>query len=318
MSAPHQMLSIAILVGTVLLLAGCEVQRNVTVDTSPTGATIWIDDEIIGPAPQRVTVPKTGQTNVTACCPGYDRASIVVSANTIPPERQTTIKLKRQRSLSLTCRTFPEGAAVFLNGEFRGTTPIELTDLAPGTAEITFRMEGREPASRTTELDPATPAQTVKATLKSVTEGYYLQQIETNRQELANYVDLAHHYMLEKRFPDAMEIFEKGIELVFDHAHISASRLWSEVGRVTERQYNYGDDDDVKKACRLLRDMLANVIDGKPRGENRLYLFATYVVVLDKLSERRKAQQYFEKVWSEFPRNKHLERLRRRYRFSTY
>ncbi|MBT3380696.1 MAG: PEGA domain-containing protein [Lentisphaerae bacterium] len=313
-----QTLCLLVLPTAIWLLTGCDAKRTVTVETSPPGAAIWAGDDIIGPAPQKVTVPAEGDVHLTVYHPGFESASATIAASALPPERRTTITLRRQRPLSLTCRSSPAGAALFLNGEFRGTTPVELADLTPGAAEITFRMEGREPVSKTVALTPDNPTQTVNATLKSVTEGYYLQQIQTTPDELPNYVDLAHHYMLEKRFDDAMRILKGGIDIAFKNPHLSASRLWSEVGRVTERQYDYGDADDVKKARRLLRDMLGKVVKADAGGEQRLYLLTSYVVVLDSLSERRKAQQYFEKAWSEFPRNKHLERMRRKYRFSIY
>jgi len=54
--------------------------------------------------------------------------------------------------------TIPVGASVYLNGEFRGSTPLKIQDLAPGTYVVDIRMNGyrNETVERTlngTKLD---------------------------------------------------------------------------------------------------------------------------------------------------------------------
>lgn len=45
-------------------------------------------------------------------------------------------------SISISVITFPKEAAVYLNGEYRGVTPLKIEHLSPGTYEVDIRMNG--------------------------------------------------------------------------------------------------------------------------------------------------------------------------------
>ena len=51
----------------------------------------------------------------------------------------------------------PAGAEVTVNGESRGTTPLELLDLPLGVYELSLRLKGYEPVTREASLTAAAP-----------------------------------------------------------------------------------------------------------------------------------------------------------------
>ena len=72
---------------------------------------------------------------------------------------------------------------------------------------------------------------------------------------------------------------------------IDASRLWSEVQRVTTVQYQYGNEADVKAAREAVRGMIEGLLREHPKGSGPLY--AKYAEILDVLGERQKAEEAF-------------------------
>ena len=118
------------------------------------------------------------------------------------------------------------------------------------------------------------------------------------------YADLAHHYVTEKRFDDAAAVFARGIRVVLTVPGIDASRLWSEVQRVTTVQYQYGSEVGVKAAREAVRDMIEGLLREHPKGSGPLY--AKYAEVLDVLGERQKAEEAFSAGRRLYPDDREL------------
>gem|GEM_PF-2692770 len=72
---------------------------------------------------------------------------------------------------------------------------------------------------------------------------------------------------------------------------IDASRLWSEIQRVTTVQYQFGTEADVKAAREAVRVMIEGLFREYPKGSGPLY--AKYAEALDVLGERQKAEEAF-------------------------
>lgn len=48
---------------------------------------------------------------------------------------------------TISVATFPKGAAVYLNGEYRGTSPVKMTEIPPGDYLVNISMAGYNPES---------------------------------------------------------------------------------------------------------------------------------------------------------------------------
>ncbi len=297
------------------LLAGCK-PAPVTVTSSPPGATVWRGDEILGPTPVELVLSKEGSVALRVCKPSYEDALVRLERSSPPPRNMLHVELRKPRGVSIQCSSIPTGAEIYLDGEHRGVTPLELTGLEPRMYEVVFRLKGRRQATQTVDLSDATGPRAVEAELASLTEAYYLQQIKKEPDAMQNYVDLAHHYVLEHRFQEAVDTFAAGVELVVKNPGISdAARLWSEIDRVIARQYDYGTAEDVEKAKQVLEEGLSKLLV-KHRGKAPLMLYVCQINVLDATNQRQRAQETFEEAWRKFPNEKYLIRLRKQKRFA--
>ncbi len=67
-------------------------------------------------------------------------------------EVQTRYEALAAQTGSLTIASTPAGASVWVDGEEKGTTPLTLTLLAPGSYALVLRLEGHEDAELTSEV----------------------------------------------------------------------------------------------------------------------------------------------------------------------
>ncbi len=124
----------------------------VSISTTPPGAEIMIDGQVLGSTPYTAEVLE-GEHELTLKLPAHkawqdDLTIIAGQDQTLPP-----VVLERADGLVFV-RSQPSGANVTINGEFRGQTPLEVA-LAPGRAhELTLFRSGYSPATRRVETRP--------------------------------------------------------------------------------------------------------------------------------------------------------------------
>ena len=110
------------------------------VQSSPTGAQVYLDGAYLGLTPLVASVP-AGRHRLEVRKAGYApyRASVRVA----PGERvQVYARLVPEPSSGrLSVSSEPEGAAVYLNGSYRGKTPLAI-ELAPGVYDLRLALPG--------------------------------------------------------------------------------------------------------------------------------------------------------------------------------
>lgn len=140
---------------------------DVTVDSAPEGAEIFVDGESTGKTTPAVVEILAGEHEVRLKAPGHKshRQRILVAA-----EEQRTlpaVELIRADAL-LTVRTRPSGAGITLNGQFQGETPLELAIRSGEQFRLQAFRSGYQPAQRTIEL-PSGAERTLDMNLEQLT-----------------------------------------------------------------------------------------------------------------------------------------------------
>ncbi len=97
-------------------------------------------------------------TRSPASKPSPDGSSAIPPEPPIPPVVSGTLKVT----------TEPDGASVFVNGEKRGVTPLDLETLALGPYQIRIAQDGFEEEELQAELTPESPMATLDVALRPV------------------------------------------------------------------------------------------------------------------------------------------------------
>lgn len=122
----------------------------VRIDSSPSGADVLIDGERVGRTPADLEVGG-GKHEIKLELSGYRswRDQITVRPN--EPLKLARVNLAKADG-NLQISSSPSGAAITVNGNYRGQSPLALT-LAPGTThEIRISAAGHRPASRSVSV----------------------------------------------------------------------------------------------------------------------------------------------------------------------
>jgi len=141
---------------------------TLVVDSTPSGASVYVDGSYQGTTPLTVKVqPGPHEVNVTL--KGYEPYTKTVN---VPPGGTVRMAAKLEKKPAagtLQVNSEPPGASVYVDGTYRGTTPLTLT-LPPGTHTVEVRKEGYQPVKRTIEVAPGEEKR-ITLTLPAVPQG---------------------------------------------------------------------------------------------------------------------------------------------------
>jgi len=136
---------------TVMVNAGKSVVLNVTlepkpgilsVNSTPPGAEVYVNGTYRGRTPLSITLPP-GRYQVVVTLKGYQQYAETINLSA-GENVSIFARLNKEAVGTLQINTTPSGADVYVDGSWRGTTPIILT-LPPGTHTIEIRKEGYPP-----------------------------------------------------------------------------------------------------------------------------------------------------------------------------
>ena len=123
---------------------------RVDFSSEPAGATVLINGSSRGVTPLRVEAIPSGEVELVLALEGYAsyREKLVVKAGeTVRVEARLTAQ---PGALAVVAQ--PEPARIYVNNEFRGETPVDLGDLAPGEYRVRAERRGYETDARTVRV----------------------------------------------------------------------------------------------------------------------------------------------------------------------
>ncbi|ASJ03497.1 hypothetical protein A3L09_09605 [Thermococcus profundus] len=139
---------------------------TVKVLSTPIGAEVYLDGESIGKTPGNFTIP-SGSHTITLHLDGYLNytTAVTVSPGETKVVNATLIPIPAKLSINST----PSGASVYINGSYKGETPLTL-NLTPGVYNVTISKQGYDNYTTTITLNPGENRR-IKAKLTHLT-GY--------------------------------------------------------------------------------------------------------------------------------------------------
>jgi formylglycine-generating enzyme required for sulfatase activity len=124
----------------------------VTLSSAPPGATIEVDGEASGTTPATVEMG-AGSREVVVRLDGYKPWQRTLSVESDVPQTLPEITLEPADG-TLQVRSAPEGAAVAVGGQFRGTTPLSLSLASGREHALRISRDGYRAAERSVSLKP--------------------------------------------------------------------------------------------------------------------------------------------------------------------
>jgi uncharacterized caspase-like protein len=133
--------------------------------TSPAGATVTLDGEVLGTTPleRKVEIPANKSASLKLDLDGYETAERRVDLK-VGRETKLTVTLVRQperpKSATLDVVTVPPGAEISIDGVVQGKSPLRFNreTTTPISVSVRASLPGYEIAEQTATLDPSVPA----------------------------------------------------------------------------------------------------------------------------------------------------------------
>jgi hypothetical protein len=140
---------------------------SINVDSSPSGAAVYLNGNYRGIAPLSITQVRSGSYSVECDLVNYQPYSTTttVSMGTVSYVNCPLQKIVSPGSLYVV--SDPPGAATYLDGTYKGKTPLSLSNIAPTTHTIEFDLSGYYDWKSTVTV-PAGGTRTVSATLAPI------------------------------------------------------------------------------------------------------------------------------------------------------
>ncbi len=124
-----------------------------SITSSPSGATVRVDGHYVGSTPVTTQVTAGTTHRVQVEYPGYDAFSAVYTAysgqtTSIPVSLTQT----PQTTGYLTVTSSPSGADVYVDGSYRGYTPMTVGNLVVGAHTLELRLAGYQKSTQTFQI----------------------------------------------------------------------------------------------------------------------------------------------------------------------
>jgi hypothetical protein len=127
---------------------------------NPPGAHIFLNDKLKGISPLEISSISGGKYDLKFTLIGYETwqkcieipegQKLTINANLI--KNETVIKPPSYGEIFI--NSSPNGAAIFIDSQYHGTTPTKIRDILVGTHEITLNLSGHEKFSKTITIQP--------------------------------------------------------------------------------------------------------------------------------------------------------------------
>jgi hypothetical protein len=148
-------------VGEIVETRAAEPTGTITVSSLPSNATVYIDDAYEGTTPVTILSVKVGSHTIKLEKYGYEAITrtVTVRAGETANTSETLTHLAQETG-SISISSSPSGAAIYLNGIYKGTTPKTISSVEVGSHTIKLEKYGYEAVTRTVTVRAGETANT--------------------------------------------------------------------------------------------------------------------------------------------------------------
>lgn len=266
-----QRLIISVLICTFMLVLMSHTNGqhvDIKITTLPNGAEVWLNNKFLGLTPYRITDVSSQAKSLRLELHGYD--TFVTELNSF--RSKVEAKLSPSKYGSLRVITKPKNAVIFLNGIYRGNSPMTLSSIEFGSHTIALSRVGFRPVRKSIIIDDVAPLE-LELELADEKRLYLKQALVEDANSIPNHMEYAHYLRIIKAWDEAAAAYEVG----FFVANRVIARFWLQdtkkhkknqqmLGKMT-RTFNL--DRSVKNANIKVKEFAADTKDIQSKMKKR-------------------------------------------------
>lgn len=228
------------------------------VTSEPTKATVFVDDRYAGVTP--LEVPKLTPGHHFVKLTKRDHLPWTKLVELLYPREKINAKLAIKPKGTLIVTSDPAEADVYIDGEYEGKTPLEKKDLDANPYSVRIEREHFQPWE--TEVDvPGGRQVKVHGTLKSKVEGWYLDRLKRNPNDVSCHTELGHYYLVRGKLDASVKAIARAVQVMGSGADTSdyGGRLAQEIAKMWSQTFKFGGDLPLNKVRKALHAALHDV-----------------------------------------------------------
>ncbi len=210
------------------------LDRNLAIESAPTGASVFINGRLVGKTPIRIGDLKGGTYSVRLEKEEFASVSLPVVLGlgtthlneTLPPRGVGVVKVAVE----------PVGAEVILDGELVGNSPLDLNSVAAGSHELLIRKTNFKTYTQRISLEAGQTQEFKDFALEDVILTMLQSNIEKEPQRVGHYMDMGHYLFANNKIKEAGDFYVRGLQvagqpLTFDKTIAPEERVAEEQAR---------------------------------------------------------------------------------------
>ncbi len=192
---------------------GLEVTLNIPTSSFrivsfPPSSSVYLNDEYKGETPLYIERIPVGIYQLRVSKPGYEEFTDIIGINA-GNENSRRVYLHKAAYSKLVITSDPEGAEVYLDGEFKGRTPLIELQLMPRGYEIKVVKEGYISWYESIELFPG---RSRKLEIKLDRDQRFITPVDSCEQA-KDYYEKGKAYLDENKLEEAIEAYGEALEI---------------------------------------------------------------------------------------------------------
>jgi len=199
---------------------------DLKVVTSPTGASVFLDDRFGGTAPTVLEDVPVGEHRIRVALGGHLDSEEMVKVERSHQRVDVTLERVPPKGV-LIVRSEPPGAVVWLDGERGPETPVRLASVALGRRALKITKAGYVTHEQTVEVAGDKEAVVATKLVPSMVP-YYLNAIARNPNDTTNYAELGRIYLLHDEWEPALDVLLRGV-MILARKGVSADKGYHEL-----------------------------------------------------------------------------------------
>lgn len=203
-------------------------QLVLSIVSDPPQASVFLDGRFVGASPVKTPAINEGSHFLKLTRHGYGNWSQVIK---VAGKAQTVnVKLTAQPRGMLRIDSQPANADAFVDGQFRGRTPLLVRGLPTGSVSVRIEKNELLPWQGAAEVPAGKPG-ALTVTLQSKVEAYLLEGIKSHPEVVKNYTELGHFYITRHDFDKAFKYYAQGMDATLGAGAIpnDCLRLYNEL-----------------------------------------------------------------------------------------
>jgi len=213
---------------------------SIIVESEPTNARIFVDNDYIGVTPAEICQVIPGRYAVNIKKDGYDiwKQMVVVEAN----KKISLTAILKGKNGAIIIESDPTNAKIYIDGNNKGNTPVTLTDLKPGEYTVTIKHNEYETWENSVKVQPEKDTFITAVLLKKY-GSVFLESVPSNAKITldgkevdttpARLNTIAHGIHLVEVIKDGYEIWRRNVKVEPGKEKLLTAALQLHTGSLT-------------------------------------------------------------------------------------